>query len=380
MPAPEIERTCEAIATPDQGALVEPERWRKIIHIDMDAFYASVEQRDNPELRGKPVAVGGSRERGVVAAASYEAREFGIRSAMASVTARRKCPGLIFVRPRFEVYRAVSHQIREIFAEYTPRIEPLALDEAYLDVTENLKGIASATEIAEQIRANIRKTTGLTASAGVSYNKFLAKLASGQRKPDGLLIIKPGTGAAFVEALPVGKFHGIGPATSARMERLGIRQGRDLRAQTLAFLQEHFGKAGAYYHGIARGIDDRPVCADRVRKSIGAENTFIADLVTLDEARAALKPITDKVWGYCEEKTIRGRTVTLKAKYADFHQITRSRTGRVPFTTQAGVEEVLDELLASLFPVSQGIRLLGVTLSSLGEETPGRERQLRLLI
>ena len=346
----------------------------------MDAFYASVEQRDNPELRGKPVAVGGARERGVVAAASYEARKFGVHSAMASVTARRKCPELIFVRPRFDVYRAISHQIREIFAEHTALIEPLSLDEAYLDVTENLKGIASATEIAEQIRATIRTETGLTASAGVSYNKFLAKLASGQRKPDGLFVITPKTGAAFVENLPVGKFHGVGPATSARMERLGIRKGGDLKAQTLTFLREHFGKAGAYYYGIARGIDERPVCADRVRKSVGAENTFFADLFTVEEARAALMPIIEKVWGYCEDTTIRGRTVTLKVKYADFRQITRSRTGQAPFASQAAVEEIVFELLEPLFPVGKGIRLLGVTLSSLGDETAGNERQLRLLI
>ena len=257
----------------------------------MDAFYASVEQRDDPELRGKPVAVGGSRERGVVAAASYEAREFGIHSAMPSVTARRKCPELLFVKPRFEVYRAVSHQIREIFAEYTPLVEPVSLDEAYLDVTENLKRISSATEIAEQIRARIRSETGLTASAGVSYNKFLAKMASNERKPDGLFVITPRKGPAFVETLPVGKFHGIGPVTRAKMERLGIRNGGDLKAQTLSFLQQQFGKAGPYYYGLARGIDQRPVCANRIRKSVGAENTFVADLFTLDEARAALKPL-----------------------------------------------------------------------------------------
>ena len=232
---------------------------RKIIHIDMDAFFASVEQRDNPELRGKPVAVGGSRERGVVAAASYEARAFGVRSALPSVTAKRRCPDLIFVAPRFDVYKAVSLQIREIFAEYTPIIEPLSLDEAYLDVTENLKGIASATEIAEDIRAKIRREMNLTASAGVSYNKFLAKLASDHRKPDGLFVITPKMGPAFVEDLLVGKFHGVGPATTAKMNRLGIENGLDLRAQTLPFLRQHFGKFGPYYYWIARGIDERPV-------------------------------------------------------------------------------------------------------------------------
>ncbi len=378
MALPEIERRNDATAKPDLGAVVQSARQRKIIHIDMDAFYASVEQRDNPELRGKPVAVGWSGERGVVAAASYEAREFGVRSAMPSVTAKRKCPELTFVMPRFDVYRTVSEQIRGIFAEHTPLIEPLSLDEAYLDVTENLKDIASATEIAEQIRARIRSETGLTASAGVSYNKFLAKMASGERKPDGLFVITPRIGAAFVETLPVGKFHGIGPVTGAKMERLGIRDGADLKAKTLAFLQQQFGKAGAFYYWIARGIDERPVRADRVRKSIGAENTFIADLFTVEEARAALKPIVEKVWRHLEGTTIRGRTVTLKAKYADFQQITRSRTGQEPFTTQAAVEEILYPLLESLFPVSKGIRLLGVTLSSLGGETAGSEQQLLL--
>src|SRR6266567_2377879 len=227
---------------PDENA--KEARQRKIIHVDMDAFYASVEQRDNPDLRGKPVAVGGSRERGVVAAASYEARKFGVHSAMPSITAKRKCPDLIFVKPRFDAYKAISLQIREVFAEYTPIIEPLSLDEAYLDVTENLKGIISATKIAEEIRARIRVETELTASAGVSYNKFLAKLASDHRKPDGLFVITPGMGPEFVETLPVRKFHGIGPATAAKMEQIGVRTGLDLRAQSMASLQQHFGKTG----------------------------------------------------------------------------------------------------------------------------------------
>ena len=381
MAVPEIERPTSAIATLDGGGVVGPARRRKIIHIDMDAFYASVEQRDNPELRGKPVAVGGSRERGVVAAASYEARRFGVRSAMPSVTAKRKCPELIFVKPRFDVYRAVSHQIRAIFAEYTPLIEPLSLDEAYLDVTENLKAMPSATEIAEEIRARIRAETGLTASAGVSYNKFLAKMASDERKPDGLFVITPRMGPAYVEALPVGKFHGIGPATCAKMERLGIRNGYDLKAQALSFLQEHFGKAGPYYYALARGIDERPVCADRVRKSVGAETTFGADLFTLDEARAALDPLLGKVWSYCEESSIRGRTVTLKAKYADFQQVTRSRTVEAPVASRAAIEAIVSALLEPLFPVSKGIRLLGVTLSSLAAESEtGIEHQLHLPI
>ena len=354
---------------------------RKIIHIDMDAFYASVEQRDDPRLRGRPVAVGGTRERGVVAAASYEARRFGVRSAMPSVTARRQCPALIFVKPRFEVYKAVSHQIRAIFAEYTPLIEPLSLDEAYLDVTENRRGMASATAIAEEIRAEIRAATGLTASAGVSYNKFLAKMASDVRKPDGLFVITPRRGPAFVAGLPVAKFHGIGPVTAAKMEGLGIRTGGDLKDQAPEFLQQHFGKLGPYYHALARGIDDRPVCADRVRKSIGAETTFGADLFTAEEARAALDPLIAKVWGHCEGSTVGGRTVTLKVKYADFRQVTRSRTVDAPVDSRALLEGLVAALLEPLVPADRGIRLLGVALSSLDVEPAVRGgRQLRLPI
>jgi DNA polymerase-4 len=374
----EIEPPSERTAQPDEP-LPEPTRQRKIIHIDMDAFYASVEQRDNPELCGKPVAVGGSRQRGVVMAASYEARRFGVRSAMPSVTARRKCPELIIVSPHFEIYKAVSRQIRAIFAEHTHLVEPLSLDEAYLDVTENLKRIASATEIAELIRGRIRAETGLTASAGVSYNKFLAKIASDQHKPDGLFVITPKMGAAFVESLPVAKFHGIGPATSAKMDRLGIRSGRDLKAQMLSFLHQHFGKSGPYYYWLARGIDDRPVCADRERKSIGVENTFDTDLFTADETRAALRPIVEKLWRHCERTDTRGRTVTLKVKYADFQRISRSRTGQGPVMTQESLEEIVHALAGQLFPVKKGIRLLGVTLSSLGPEV-GSEQQLRLSI
>ena len=356
-----------------------PGQRRKIIHIDMDAFYASVEQRDDPELRGKPIAVGGSRERGVVAAASYEARKYGVRSAMPSVSAKRKCPELIFVKPRFDVYRSISHQIRAIFAEHTPLIEPLSLDEAYLDVTENLKVMSSATEIAEEIRERIRSETSLTASAGVSYNKFLAKMASDERKPDGLFVITPRLGPTFVESLPIGKFHGIGPATRAKMEGLGIHNGADLRNQTLEFLQQHFGRVGPYYFSLARGIDERPVCANRVRKSIGAETTFHADLFAADDARNALEPLIDKVWTYCEGSTIRGRTATLKAKFADFQQITRSRTLDHPVESRAMLGEVVAALLEPLFHVGKGIRLLGVTLSSLDEAPDHRTfQQLRL--
>jgi len=338
---------------------------RKIIHVDMDAFYASVEQRDNPELRGLPIAVGFGEARGVVAAASYEARKYGVHSAMPSVTAKRKCPELIFVRPRFDAYRAVSGEIHAIFAEYTPLIEPLSLDEAYLDVTENLKGMEVATEIAEEIRAKIRARTGLTASAGVSYNKFLAKMASDQRKPDGLFVITPKNGPAFVEALPVKKFHGVGPATAERMHKLGIETGADLKAHDIAFLQQHFGKSGPYFYWIARGVDERQVKADRVRKSIGAEDTFLVDVHDFETARAGLEPLIEKVWRYCEASGIRAKTATLKVKWADFTQITRSKTTAAPIENAAELTAVMTLLLSPLFPAPKGIRLLGVTLSSL---------------
>lgn len=370
----------EAASGPAQNVTREgrPKPQRKIIHIDMDAFFASVEQRDNPELRGKPVAVGGSRERGVVAAASYEARTFGVHSAMPSVTARRKCPDLIFVKPRFDVYKRVSLQIRAIFAEYTNLIEPLSLDEAYLDVTENLRGIATAARIAEDIRHKIHSETGLTASAGVSYNKFLAKLASDHRKPDGLFVIPPKAGAAFIETMPVGRFHGVGPATTAKMKRLGIYTGLDLRAQTLPFLSAQFGKAGQHFYWIARGVDPRPVRADRVRKSVGAENTFARDLFAYDEMRSALQPIIDRLWTFCETSGVRSRTLTLKVKYADFESITRSRSVVDALRDRAEVESIALALLSSLFPMTKGVRLLGLSLSSLDSARPRDESQLTL--
>jgi DNA polymerase-4 len=315
-----------------------------------------------------------------VAAASYEARKFGVRSAMASTTARRQCPDLIFVPPRFDVYREISQQIRTIFAEYTPLIEPLSLDEAYLDVTENLKGVTSATQIAEEIRAKIREQTALTASAGVSYNKFLAKLASDYRKPDGLFVITPRMGPAFVESLPVGKFHGIGPATTAKMNRLAIHTGLDLRSQSLAFLQEQFGKAGSYYYWIARGVDHRPVQPNRIRKSIGAENTFSNDLTAFEEMKQSLVPIIDKVWQYCEGTGVRGRTVTLKVKFADFQQVTRSRSFATPMDSKAALEHASVELLTPLLPVSKGVRLLGITLSALGADEKHESPQLALAL
>ena len=351
---------------------------RKIIHLDMDAFYASVEQRDHPELRGRPVAVGGARERGVVAAASYEARQYGVRSAMPSATALRKCPELVFVAPRFAVYKEVSRQIRAIFAQYTPLIEPVSLDEAYLDVTENLPGIASATQIAREIRAKILAETQLTASAGISYNKFLAKLASDYRKPNGQCVVRPEQGLAFVEGLAVGQFHGVGPVTAARMNQLGIFTGADLRTQTAAFLQQHFGKAGRYYHAIARAEDSRPVVADRLRKSVGSENTFAQDLTQFPELLAAVAPLAAEVWDYCQRTGIRARTVTLKVKFADFRQITRSRSLVAPVPTRAVLERLSQELVEGLFPLPLGVRLLGITLSNLSSDTAAAGQQLTL--
>jgi DNA polymerase-4 len=353
---------------------------RRIIHIDMDAFYASVEQRDDPNLRGLPVAVGGSRERGVVAAASYEARKFGVHSAMASVTAKRKCPGLIFVPPHFDVYKAVSQQIHGIFVRYTHLIQPLSLDEAYLDVTATVPEHGSATAIAEQIRAAIRAETALTASAGVSYNKFLAKLASDYRKPDGLFVITPRMGPGFVEDLPVGKFHGVGPATAARMQALGIHTGRDLRAQSREFLATHFGKAGAYYYGVARGEDDRAVEPNRIRKSVGAETTFERDLLHWEEVVPVLQPVFAKVWAACDRGAYAGRTVTVKLKYADFRQITRSQSCFKPIASQSQLEEIALGLLRPHFPPQLGVRLLGVTISNLTAAEQESSPQLALML
>ena len=340
---------------------------RKIIHVDMDAFFASVEQRDDPALRGRPVAVGGAGGRGVVAAASYEARAFGVRSAMPSRTALRLCPDLVFVPPRFEVYRAVSRVVRGVFAGYTPLVEPLSLDEAYLDVTENLKGIPTAVRVASGIRAEILERTGLTASAGVSYNKFLAKLASGQRKPDGQFVITPETGPAFVEGLEVSRFHGVGPATAAKMARLGIRTGEDLRARPLAFLREHFGKAAAaHLHAVARGEDDRPVRPDRPRKSAGSETTYPRDLGDPSEVEAGVEALADEVWRWCEEAGAFGRTVTVKVRYADFRTLTRSRTGAGPIVSRPALAGAAIELVRGVFPLEKRVRLLGVAVSGFG--------------
>jgi DNA polymerase-4 len=336
---------------------------RKIVHVDMDAFYASVEQRDDPSLRGRPVAVGHAAKRGVVAAASYEARKFGVRSAMPSTTALRQCPDLIFVPPRFSIYRAVSEQIRSIFADYTPLVEPLSLDEAYLDVTENLRNIPTASATAKEVRERIFAETALTASAGISYNKFLAKLASDYRKPNGQFVITPEMGPSFIEELPVAKFHGIGPVTADKMKALGIYTGADLRLQSLAFLQRHFGKSGNWYFAIARGEDDRLVVPDRPRKSSGSETTFGEDLTVPAEIEAGVKAMADDVWAWCDKHQMFGQTVTIKIKYADFRHVTRSRTLQAPVVTREQLHEVSVSLVQSVYPVRMGIRLVGVSLS-----------------
>ena len=341
-------------------------RQRKIIHVDMDAFYASVEQRDDPALRGKPVAVGGSRARGVVAAASYEARIFGVRSAMPSSTAIRRCPDLIFVRPRFDVYSSVSRQIRGIFADYTPLVEPLSLDEAYLDVTDDIRGLGSASAIAAEIRARIERDTGLTASAGVSYNKFIAKLASDQNKPNGMCIIPPGRGAAFVASLPVKRFHGVGPVTTAKMAALGIETGADLRDRSLAWLQSRFGSYADYLYRAARGEDDRPVRVNRAAKSVGAERTFDTNLVSSSDLHAALDRVIEASWERIARAGIMGRTITLKLRHADFRTITRARSLPAPTGDRAIFSEAGHTLLAAQLPVPGGVRLLGMTLSGLG--------------
>ena len=352
---------------------------RKIIHVDMDAFFASVEQRDDPSLRGLPVAVGGAAARGVVAAASYEARAFGVRSAMPSATALRLCPDLIFRLPRFERYREVSKQIRAIFLAHTPLVEPLSLDEAYLDVTEDRLGLGSATAIARAIRAAIRAETGLTASAGVSYNKFLAKLASDQNKPDGLCVIRPGEGASFVAGLPVRRFHGVGPKGAERLERLGIATGAQLAAQSLSFLQQHFGSFGEYLYRAARGVDLRPVRPDRERKSIGGERTYAQDIGAPAALREALDAIIAIVWERISEKQARGRTLTLKLRFADFTLHTRARSAASWIETRADFAALAHGLLADELPLPQPIRLMGLTLSGLEGAQPARSADVAQL-
>jgi DNA polymerase-4 len=343
---------------------MDERRVRKIIHIDMDAFYASVEQRDDPDLKSRPVAVGYPAKRGVVAAASYEARRFGVRSAMPSTVAMRRCPELVFVPPRFNVYRAVSRQIHRIFSDYTPLVEPLSLDEAYLDVTDNLRGIPTAWETAKEMRARILAETKLTASAGISCNKFLAKLASDHRKPNGQFAILPDEAEAFVATLPIAKFHGVGPKTAAKMHALGIETGADLRGQTLAFLQERFGKAGSWYFEIARGRDDRPVQPGRERKSSGSETTFPEDLIDPVRIEAGVIAMADDVWAWCEKTNCRGRTVTVKIKWANFQISSRSRSIETAIETRDKLHELALELIRTVFPPQKGIRLVGVTLSN----------------
>ena len=338
---------------------------RKIIHVDMDALFASVEQRDHPAYRGKPLAVGGSRERGVVAAASYEAREYGIRSAMPSALAYRKCPHIIFVKPRFDIYKAVSEQIRSIFFEYTDLVEPLSLDEAYLDVTNNKKSLPSATLIAKEIRQRIFEETRLTASAGISINKFLAKTASDINKPNGQYLIAPNQAMDFLAGLAVKKFYGIGKVTAEKMNSLGIVNGADLRERSEAELVRLFGKSGRYYYQIVRAIDHRPVNPNRIRKSIGAENTFNHNITKEAQMLEELSDIAGQVARRLQKAERQGKTITLKVKFADFVQITRSRTLGHPISSQKSIEAQAHELLVQEKLDGKEVRLLGITVSNL---------------
>jgi DNA polymerase IV len=356
---------------------------RKIIHIDMDAFYASVEQRDHPGLKGRPVIVGGDPgRRGVVAACSYEARTFGIHSAMASSQARKLCPGAVFLPPRFDVYHEVSSQVMEIFHGYTDLVEPLSLDEAFLDVTENPKGIPSATRIARLIRAEIREKTTLTASAGVSYNKFLAKAASDFRKPDGLTVVTPEQARDFIDSLPIGKFHGVGRVTEERMRSLGIHTGADLAKFTEAELVSLFGKVGAYFHSIAQGLDTRPVAPVRIRKSLGREITLEEDIDDVGEMASILAELAAEVGETLGRKSLKARTVTLKLKYSDFQSITRSITLGNMIDSGHEIMRHVEYLLKETEAGARKVRLLGVALSGFDppERKPARPGQLILPI
>ena len=347
---------------------------RKIIHIDMDAYYASVEQRDNPQLRGKPIVVGGRPDsRGVVATCSYEARQFGIHSAMSCARAYQLCPNVIFVRPRFDVYVQVSQQIRNIFLSYTDLVEPLSLDEAYLDVTVNKQDIQSATWIAQRIRQEIRQETGLTASAGVSYNKFLAKIASDVNKPDGLTVVTPEQAEQFIADLPIRRFHGVGRVTEKKMLALGIHSGLDLYLHTLEELQHYFGKAGQYYYGIARGVDPRPVKPNRIRKSIGKETTLDEDIADVSQMLTIIGNLADKVAAVLVQKQTSGLTLTLKVKYADFQIVTRSISGETPIETAAEILSLAEKMLKKTDAGNRAVRLLGVTISHLTTEIPVNE-------
>ena len=353
---------------------------QKILHIDMDAFFAAVEQRDNPAYSGKPLIVGGKPDsRGVVAACSYEARKYGIHSAMSSAVAYRRCNHAIFVKPRFEAYKEASRQIQKIFTEYTPLVEPLSLDEAYLDVTECSKHEGSATRIAQEIKHRIKEKTGLTASAGVSYNKFLAKIASDMDKPDGLFVIKPDQGARFVEQLPIRKFHGIGAATEKKMKALGIYNGADLRQWALADLQKYFGKSSHYYFQISRGVDDRPVRNQRTRKSIGSETTFANDICDQNILIEQLNKLGLDVGQQLQKRQLAARTVTVKVKYANFEQVTRSYSTPSIIEDSHDIEKWLPYLLMKTDAGVRSVRLLGVTVSSFAEVRASQlPRQLSL--
>ncbi|MCU0443938.1 MAG: DNA polymerase IV [Microscillaceae bacterium] len=353
---------------------------RKIIHIDMDAFFASVEQRDNPELQGKPIAVGYAGERGVVAAASYEARKFGVFSAMSSKIALRKCPHLIFVRPRFEAYGQVSRQIRDIFYEYTDLVEPLSLDEAYLDVTENKIGMPSATLIAQAIKKKIFEQTQLTASAGISINKFLAKIASDYQKPNGLYAILPEQAEAFVESLPIQKIHGIGKVTAQKMQKLGISTGGDLKKWEKTDLIQKFGKVGLWYYDIARAVDNRAVNPHRIRKSLGTENTFAHDLTSLAEMQAELSKLAHSLLASLQKRKVFGRTLTLKVKFADFSTITRSKTLGYYIDNEMLMKKIYEELLQNFDADHAQVRLLGLQISNLDNEEMGIKSGVQLTL
>ena len=344
----------------------------------MDAFFASIEQRDNVDYRGKPLAVGYAGPRGVVAAASYEARKYGVRSAMASRTALSKCPQLIFVMPRFDVYKSVSRQIMEIFHEYTDLVEPLSLDEAFLDVTENFKQIASATQIAQEIKQKISDTLGLTASAGVSFNKFLAKIASDYKKPNGLFVVKPEDAEQFVETLTIEQFYGVGKVTAERMHQLGINNGSDLKQWSEQGLVSNFGKAGHMYYLNARAIDDRLVQEQRIRKSVSSETTFEKDIDKYEDLLPELDKLTVEVIEYIGKNNFKGRTVSLKIKYADFKVITRSRTFQVPVSEYETLYKAGSELLG-LVDLSPRVRLIGIGIRN-NEEESGLQENMQLRI
>jgi len=342
---------------------------RKIVHIDMDAFFASVEQRDNPDLRGKPVIVGGRPgSRGVVAACSYEARKYGIRSAMPSSQAAKLCPNAIFVKPRFEAYREASNAIHAVFRQHTLIIEPLSLDEAYLDVTQRAKEIGTATEVAMQIKKQIKLAVNLTASAGVSYNKFLAKIASDMDKPNGIYIIRPQEAEAFVGQLEIRKFFGVGKVTEKKMHALNIFTGKDLKALSQSELQSYFGKSGDYYYDIVRGVDDRPVRAHRVRKSIGAERTFSENETDKRLIWQQLQSLAERVEQTLSEKKLQAKTITLKVKYADFVLNTRSKTLSFSLSSKKQMLDELPELLKKTEVGQRAIRLVGISVSGLKNE------------